>query len=157
MSIFGSYYPPGCSGPPDQPEDCAVCGAYDIDQCTCPECRVCGTVGDPKCYDPMPLGGHGLCRSQKQIDLYLARLAHEEEQARGEAEWIDRNAPEVEAMWEEEEAYLKKVVETELARSRNEERARSIAILQQAARNRARSLKPSCRTQPNSNSALTQK
>jgi hypothetical protein len=65
-SVFGWSLPPGVtnrmideqmSGP------CAVCGASE-DDCVCPECHVCGTVGDPKCYAE---DGHGLVLTCEQI------------------------------------------------------------------------------------------
>src|ERR1700720_3365653 len=48
-SVFGWSYPPGCSGPPDDEGPCAVCG-NGVDDCTCPECPICKTIGDPHCY-----------------------------------------------------------------------------------------------------------
>jgi hypothetical protein len=56
VGIFGWSYPAGCSGPPydDIPELCEVCG-LNPDRCTCPECPVCGMVGDPDCQ-----ADHGL-------------------------------------------------------------------------------------------------
>lgn len=101
-----SLYPPGCSGPPDYPEDCQVCGAYDTDQCICPECRVCGTVGDPKCYEPREVCGHGMTRSKKQVNMFKARMDAEEAQARGEAEWIAKHSQEVEQHYNELEKEL---------------------------------------------------
>lgn len=49
MGIFGWSYPAGCSGPPEEPEYCEVCGNH-YDSCICPECRVCKNQGDPHCY-----------------------------------------------------------------------------------------------------------
>jgi len=67
-SLYGSNYPPGCSGPPDyQDYPCDVCGGIpDGDPeshytCICPECPVCGATGDPDCY-----AWHGLRRSEEQ-------------------------------------------------------------------------------------------
>ena len=66
--LFGWSYPPGCSGPPDDCEGpCEVCGQW-TDDCICPECPVCQSVGDPACY--MVAGGddrHGLDRTPEQI------------------------------------------------------------------------------------------
>lgn len=46
----------------DQPDPrCEVCGA-DPSRCVCPECPVCGVVGDPACYP-----GHGLEKTEEQI------------------------------------------------------------------------------------------
>lgn len=70
MGMFGWSYPPGCSGPPDDEEGpCSICGLA-IDDCICPECAVCGCVGDPSCYD-----AHGLVRTQAQIDSLAAQEA----------------------------------------------------------------------------------
>lgn len=60
MSLFGWSYPPGCTGPPDEPILCEVCGLED--DCICPECPVCGEQGNPACYDT-----HGLVRTAKQV------------------------------------------------------------------------------------------
>lgn len=71
-SIFGWSYPPGCSGPPDYDDyPCEICGELP-DNCICPECPVCGAVGDPQCYKVRPKGyshlgdHHGLVRSEVQ-------------------------------------------------------------------------------------------
>jgi len=59
--IFGWSYPPGCSGPPDcDDQPCDVCGE-SMEDCFCPECPECGTVGDPYCYI-----NHGLKRTEEQ-------------------------------------------------------------------------------------------
>lgn len=44
MNIFGWSMPPGCSGPPEPPDDCPLCG-LGHDDCECPECEVCGDQG----------------------------------------------------------------------------------------------------------------
>ena len=51
-NIFGWEYPPGCSGPPSETpgEWCETC-LNPIDLCVCPECPICGTQGDPHCYE----------------------------------------------------------------------------------------------------------
>lgn len=65
--------------PPEQP--CDVCGNLP-DDCICPECATCGTVGDPKCYDE-----HGLVRTPAQIiskteaDRVAAECAAQEAEA----------------------------------------------------------------------------
>lgn len=61
-SIFGWSYPPGCSGTPYDEDDgpCEVCG-LEVCECICPECDVCGEVGDPHCYMH-----HGLHRTEEQ-------------------------------------------------------------------------------------------
>ena len=67
MSIFGWSYPPGCSGPPDEPAICEVCnGDVDADRCICPECPVCGNYGDPDCYE-----NHGMVMTFEQIKQYM--------------------------------------------------------------------------------------
>jgi hypothetical protein len=64
VSIFGSDYPPGCHSVPGDENDmpCLICG-LEIDECICPECSECGTIGDPHCY-----AHHGLTRTKAQID-----------------------------------------------------------------------------------------
>lgn len=74
--IFGWSYPPGCSGPPEEPEVCDVCGATNLDLCICPECPKCGSYGDPECYT-----AHGMKRSIKQV----VSLANANELARLDA------------------------------------------------------------------------
>lgn len=63
MGIFGWSYPPGCTGTPydDVFGECEVCGK-DVDDCICPECPRCETVGDPRCYQ-----NHGMIRTLAQI------------------------------------------------------------------------------------------
>jgi|SRR6516225_285799 hypothetical protein len=68
-SIFGWSYPPGAANDPNAPWNqddgpCAVCGK-DMDHCVCPECKVCGSCGDPNCYKRE--GGHDLKLSLEQI------------------------------------------------------------------------------------------
>lgn len=92
---FGWSYPPGCSRPPDYAEDCEVCGARDIDQCVCPECPKCRVAGDPRCYE-----NHGLIKSQKQVDLFNARMVEEAKQAQAEADFLAKH-------FAEDEAYAK--------------------------------------------------
>lgn len=54
-NIFGWSYPPGAANDPNAPYNqdddgpCAVC-CNDVTDCVCPECPVCGSMGDPKCY-----------------------------------------------------------------------------------------------------------
>lgn len=65
---MSGFYPPGCSGTPFDDDDyCEVC-AQLVDDCVCPECEVCGDVGDPACYR-----GHGLKRTELQ--KFLAEIA----------------------------------------------------------------------------------
>ena len=67
-SFFGWSLPPGCTHRmiEDQCSEgpCEVCGNH-IDACICPECGVCGSVGDPKCYG---FTAHGLERTPEQIE-----------------------------------------------------------------------------------------
>jgi len=63
---FRWSYPPGCSGPPDGPETCEVCGARDLDDCVCPECPTCGEHGNPGCYATTENGGHGMETTEEQ-------------------------------------------------------------------------------------------
>lgn len=60
ISIFGWSYPPGCSGPPEDPEICEICGD-SYDKCECPECPICEDVGNPDCYLY-----HGMKRTKEQ-------------------------------------------------------------------------------------------
>ena len=62
MGIFGWDYPAGCSSTPfDEPDPpCAICGE-DIEVCSCPECPICGDIGNPRCYLD-----HGMRRTELQ-------------------------------------------------------------------------------------------
>jgi hypothetical protein len=50
-------YCPSRHTPFDDDYPCEVCGGFDTirgkgpNQCVCPECPVCGEVGDPTCYE----------------------------------------------------------------------------------------------------------
>ena len=85
MSIFGWSYPPGVTG--NEPEivgydgPCAVCGRGD-DDCICPECPVCGSYGDPLCYEEGVL-----IRSQEQVDSRTEYEKREAEAAEQEAKY----------------------------------------------------------------------
>jgi hypothetical protein len=57
---------------------CSVCGIDPAD-CICPECLVCGSQGEPECYQ-----AHGLARSDAQIAAY--RRAEEAATAEATAE-----------------------------------------------------------------------
>jgi hypothetical protein len=61
--MSGFNLPPGCSVRDipgnDYDPPCDVCGQ----DCICPECPICGTAGDPGCYEQ-----HGMTRTQEQID-----------------------------------------------------------------------------------------
>lgn len=50
MSIFGWSLPPGCSCIPDCEDayPCVFCGKLP-NNCECPECEVCGEIGNPEC------------------------------------------------------------------------------------------------------------
>jgi hypothetical protein len=115
--MTGWNMPPGCTyadldrafgeeGP------CSVCG-QTIDDCLCPECPHCGSVGDPVCYDGgircdqigtihdnafcfvqtkhvhYPIPPHGLVRSEAQIASRAALDRALEEDAKAEALWAD--------------------------------------------------------------------
>lgn len=76
MTKFGWDYPPGCHGTPwDEPDPpCEICGEDPYD-CICPECPVCHTHGDPRCYLD-----HGLRRSEEQkFNLEVHQRFWEEE------------------------------------------------------------------------------
>ena len=74
---MASNYPPGVTGRmidelfAEGP--CEMCG-NDVDNCICPACHHCGTIGDPYCYSK-----HGLMVGQDQIDALVKRLDHERE------------------------------------------------------------------------------
>lgn len=74
-NIFGSSYPPGCSGTPyDDDHPCVIC-CEEADNCICPECPVCGAQGDPKCevdhglVIPKSTKAHGDLIRQSWADL----------------------------------------------------------------------------------------
>ena len=76
MGTFGSSYPPGCNGTPyDDPIRCEVCGGLDTingkgeNQCVCPECKVCGEVGNPDCYKEHEME---LTEEQKKMILWMS-------------------------------------------------------------------------------------
>ena len=87
MGIFGWSYPPGCSGPPEYDEEpCEICGEH-IDNCTCPECPECGSVGDPRCYIE-----HGMRRTEEQKFSLECNERDWEEANRAENKYWDRYA-----------------------------------------------------------------
>lgn len=108
MGIFGWSYPAGAENDPNAPynqEDspCEVCGLFP-DSCICPECPVCGSYGDPACYDGI-IPNHGLIRSEEQEASFDKYKASQENIAE---EW-DRYAAEEAADWNryvEESEYL---------------------------------------------------
>jgi len=85
---FGWSLPPGVSYADIDPKEgpCDVCG-LSVDECICPECPVCGGVGDPKCYET-----HELVRTPKQISgrAALEDLWRREREAEEEQEWQER-------------------------------------------------------------------
>lgn len=110
-NIFGWDLPPGvthrmiedqaASGP------CAICGQnVDADECICPECPVCGGIGDPGCYKVKGQGwnhlkeNHGLVRTEEQ--KFMLECAEREWEAESRVE---------DAYWsqylKEEEEWLK--------------------------------------------------
>ena len=112
-SIFGWSYPPGCSGPPDGPDFCEVCG-NGIDDCVCPECPVCESVGDPNCYvGALKHNGHRMIMTEEQCAAKAAankRQKEEEERwAREEAAMIEEENK-AEESWQE---YLEDMKECE--------------------------------------------
>lgn len=109
MSIFGWDYPPGCSSVPgDEEFPCSVCGQW-MDDCICPECPVCGEIGNPDCYGdpvhdpaaPVPIPcrlHHGLHRTREQYASMTAKQAQWAQEAQDEYHyWL--NPP------KQEEAY----------------------------------------------------
>lgn len=93
--LFGWSYPPGAANDPFAPYNqqegpCGVCGHFE-NECICPECPTCGSVGDPRCYNKI----HGLTRSAEQEQSLAAHEAEWAETARQEAEaeaaWIHEN------------------------------------------------------------------
>jgi hypothetical protein len=88
-SIFGWDYPPGVSSLPwDVNYPCEVCGGFE-DDCICPECPECGSVGDPECYK-----SHGLVRTSEQVKQLTEK----------EAEWKAQHDAEI-AYYEKEVVY----------------------------------------------------
>ncbi len=56
ISKFGWSLPPGVStrdieNAYGEEGPCDMCGGTVDDTCICPECSICGSVGDPACYD----------------------------------------------------------------------------------------------------------
>ena len=97
--MTGWNMPPGCNVRDipgnNEYEMCAVCG-QGLDDCICPECPVCGGVGDPACYADNHLfsnawlayryeerrdGNHGLIRSFAQVALRAEVDRIQEEEA----------------------------------------------------------------------------
>lgn len=91
MSKFGYWYPPGAANDPNAPYNqddppCDICG-QEIENCICPECSVCGQIGERQCYGELPgAETHGLVRSGWQLALKEAAEADWEAEARAEAQ-----------------------------------------------------------------------
>lgn len=92
-----SFYPPGCSGTPfDEPCYCELCGLPE-EKCICPECPVCGSVGDPDCYKE-----HGMVLTQEQIDSAKEQEAYWERLNREEGEfWANQAQEELPDVYEQ--------------------------------------------------------
>lgn len=73
--LFGWSLPPGVSHlPGDEDVICDVCKQVDT-VCSCPECSVCGDVGNPVCYHE-----HGLKMTKEQwLGRARAEIAEAEE------------------------------------------------------------------------------
>lgn len=119
MSKFGWSYPAGASNDPYAPWNqeappCKVCGLH-VDDCICPECTACFAVGDPRCYSdyerepklpdhdergPMvPRIGHGMHRSEQQLESLAAFRAQQDAEAQERSE---EAAAEYEYWWREQ-------------------------------------------------------
>lgn len=62
MSKFGWSLPAGCDVlPGEETGYCEVCGKTEY-TCVCPECVICGEVGNKKCYEE-----HGMVVTEEQI------------------------------------------------------------------------------------------
>lgn len=71
--------------PPEPDVFCEICGGnVDLDECICPECPVCGVVGDYICYKK-----HGLVVSDEQKENKERLIKLEQEQARLEDEYFE--------------------------------------------------------------------
>lgn len=87
--MTGWNLPPGCTirmidEATGVGEPCAVCG-QDEDDCCCPECPICGGIGDQFCYEQHSL----ITTPQQDFALFHAHLTWACE-ARAEAEeWQD--------------------------------------------------------------------
>ena len=75
--MTGWNMPPGCSRVPgDEPEPpCEVCGRPSED-CICPECPVCGSQGDPGCYEDMPRPTDKLRRAPRSRPVHAPHGLH---------------------------------------------------------------------------------
>lgn len=87
--------------PPDEPVICECCGRDD-GSCICPECNICGSVGDPWCYQvvdvegidfdirtgvtPNPAKGYKRRRCAKTIMAEVPAMTYNREQLIGQNE-----------------------------------------------------------------------
>lgn len=53
--------------PVQHEQPCELCNEH-IDACKCPECSVCGYIGDPKCYQQ-----HGMKQTARQRAVAMQR------------------------------------------------------------------------------------
>jgi len=116
MGMFGWDLPPGCTHRHideafGQEGPCEVCG-QSVDDCICPECPTCGSVGDPYCYCDGPAldrtswltrrDSHGLVRSFAQVTLLAQAEKAWEEENKATCEEENRVAQATKEFWEEE-------------------------------------------------------
>lgn len=109
MSIFGWSYPPGAANDPNAPYNqegpCEVCCRF-VDDCICPECKTCGEIGNPECYECYDgvkhhrnkregefVPSHGMVRTPAQIashaEITVRWEADAKAQAEAEAKWFE--------------------------------------------------------------------
>jgi hypothetical protein len=82
-------------GPHEDEYPCDICG-NSVDDCICPECPECGTVGDPLCYKE-----HGLIRSNEQVESLAKWNSYWEEQNRLENEYYEKYCKPDEELWDD--------------------------------------------------------
>jgi hypothetical protein len=105
MGKFGWSLPPGCGKLPGEEPDppCKTCGK-DVDNCICPECPVCGVVGEPDCYLEEWRGGHGLTFTLEQkigqAKLELAIREQAVEDQRMYIGYLEDQMIDEESLWE---------------------------------------------------------
>lgn len=86
MGKFDSYF-----DPPGNDPFCEVCGMdQEAEECICPECPNCGSIGDPSCYDPKAKFPCGLVRSEEQIKSLKDAMDAAEAEAKAEAEYWEK-------------------------------------------------------------------
>jgi hypothetical protein len=86
-SKFGGWYPPGVHNLPcEEVYPCEICGGIpENDECICPECPVCGSIGHLLCYRE-----HGLVRSKEQIGQLAKKEKEWEEHKKKEQEYYEK-------------------------------------------------------------------